>query len=195
MVRVLGDGIAALATQSVGRLLDTTDVVDRSVARSTTASWLDLNDPAHPDEGSNHRALVATNAEAPDLVLLSLGADLVPPTTNDAMGGCQPVSTQSPGGSAASTVVADCARAVLATEHYRQRVMAIAFDVLAHTRVTRLVIVGTGGASGTIEGTIDEEAAAAVAAIADAGATWADRVAWSPSPVAVTDVLRQRDWN
>lgn len=196
MVRVIGDGVASVAVESVTSALDTTDVVDRSVARSTPASWLDLDDPAFPDEGANHGALAATLAEDPDLVLLSLGSDLVPSTDDADLQRCQPVTAQtidgSPGGP--SSLVVDCVLAVLEARHYRQRVMAVAFDVLAHTRNARLVVVGSGGDPGTIGGILDGLAESAVAAVAEAGATWNDRIAWSASPATVADVLRQRGW-
>ena len=187
MVRIVGDGVAAVAAESVADALDTTDVVDRSVARSTPGSWLDLRDAAVPDEGANHGALASVLAEAPDLVLLSLGADLVPPTRNAAMEACQ--SAGSP------TAVADCARGVLDTALYRQRVMAVVFDVLAHTRSTNVIVVGSGAADGTVAGTIDQQAASAVDGVAEAGASWRDRIAFAPRPAEVASVLRQRGWS
>lgn len=190
MVRVLGDGVASAAIGPVATALDTTDVVDRSVARSSTASWIDLSDPSNPDAGRNHRVLESTLAEIPDIVLVSLGADLVPPTTDPAMQRCQPVTTQGAG----STLVAECAAAVLESVHYRQRVMAITFDLLAHTRDTRVVLIGSGGEPGTIAGTIDAQASEAAVAVADSGATWRERVAWASSPAGAADVLRQRGW-
>lgn len=202
MVRVIGDGVASIALEPVAEALDTTDLADRSVARSTVASWLDIDDRTDPDVGSNHRALATTLTEDPDLVLLSLGADLVPPTADREMELCQPVTAATvdpspvvPGGSAdGSSPSTDCARAVLEAEHHRQRVMAIVFDVLAHTRTTKVVLVGSGGEPGTIAGVIDAESAAAAVAVAEAGGSWRDRIAWSSSPSGMVTVLRQRGW-
>ena len=189
-MHVLGDGVAAGAAEAVAAALADAPVVDRSVARSAAVTWLNLRDPAAPSEGANHDALVATVADAPAVVLLSLGADLVPPTDDPDMELCQPVTTQAAG----SSLVTDCARAVLAARLLRQRTMAVAFDVLAGTRTTRLLVVGSGAPPGTIAAAVDAEQAAAVRAVSEAGATWASRIAWAPSPSVAAAVMVERGW-
>lgn len=193
-VHVLGDGAASAAAASVAAAFDTTDIVDRSVARSAAITWLNLRDPAVPAEGANHELLVTTVADAPDIVLVSLGADLVPPTDDPDMDQCQPVTIQSGASVSASSMVTDCARAVLAERLLRQRMMAVAFDVLAGTRDTRLLVVGSGAPPGTIAAAVDAEQAAAVLAVAEAGAVWASRIAYAPSPSAAVAVIRERGW-
>lgn len=160
-MRVLGDGMASAALPSVVAVLGATDSIDRTRPGSSAVSWLDLRDPAAPDEGANHAALETTVREAPSFVLLSLGAV-------SSAGSVDPL--------------------------LRQRVMAVVFDVLAHTLDTRVVVVGSGATAGTAGAAVDGQQADAVAAVAEAGASWADRVAWAPSSGAVVDVLRERDW-
>lgn len=162
-VTVLGDGVASAALPSVAGALGATAVIDRSVPRSSAVSWLDLRDPAAPDEGSNHDALVATLRDAPSFVLVSLGTDVTAPT-----GRVDPI--------------------------LRQRVMAVVFDLLARTIDTRVVVVGSGGPPGSAAATVDAEQAAAVSAVGEAGASWARRAAFAPSPVDVVAVLQQREW-
>lgn len=199
-VHVLGDGAASAAAASVAAAFGTTDIVDRSVDRSAAITWLNLRDPAVPAEGANHERLVATIADTPAIVLLSLGADLVPPTDDPDMDGCQPMTIQTgptasaSSASSASSMVTDCARAVLTARLLRQRTMAVAFDVLAGTRNTRLLVVGSGAPPGTIAAAVDAEQAAAVLAVAEAGAAWASRIAWAPSPEAATAVIGERGW-
>lgn len=189
-VHVLGDGVALAAAEGVAAVYGTDVVVDRSVARSPAVSWLDLRDPAAPIEGANHDALNASVLDAPSIVLLSLGADLVPPTSDPDMELCQPMTVQAAG----STMVTDCARAVLTERLLRQRTMAVAFDVLAHTRTTRVLVVGSGAAPGTIAAAVDDEMAAAVRAVADAGAAWGYRIAFAPSAADAADVVRNEGW-
>lgn len=182
LVRVIGDGNASAAAGPVAAALATTDVVDRSVVGSAPVSWLFLDDPEERGAGANHDALVATNAESPEIVLVSLGADASSGDDAD-LRRC---------GSGAGAV--DCLRVALDERLLRQRTMAVVFDVLAHTRVTKVVVVGSGGVPGTVAGAVDEQQAAAVLGVAEAGASWAERVVWSPSPGDVVTVLRQRGW-
>lgn len=193
-MHVLGDGTASAAAASVAAAFGTTDIVDRSMARSAAITWLNLRDPAVPAEGANHALLVATVADAPSIVLVSLGADLVPPTDDRDMDLCQPMTIQSGPSPSASSMVTDCARAVLAARLLRQRTMAVAFDVLAGTRNTRLLVVGSGAPPGTIAAAVDAEQAAAVLAVAEAGAAWASRIAYAPSPMAAAAVVEERGW-
>lgn len=182
-VHVLGDGGASAAASSVAAAFGTTDIVDRSVARSSAITWLNLRDPAVPIEGANHELLAASVADAPSIVLLSLGADLVPPTDDVDMERCR-----------STTMVADCVQAVLAKRLLRQRTMAVAFDVLAGTRSTRMLVVGSGAPPGTIGAAVDAELAAAVLAVTEAGAAWGSRIAYAPSPTAAAAVVQERGW-
>ncbi|MFM8862368.1 MAG: hypothetical protein ACKOIA_07955 [Acidimicrobiia bacterium] len=193
-VHVLGDGVASEAAASVAAALGSTDVVDRSVSRSAAVTWLNLRDPDTPVEGANHELLAASVADAPSIVLLSLGADLVPPTEDPDMDLCQPMTIQSGSPSSASSIVTDCARAVLAKRLLRQRTMAVAFDVLAGTRNTRMLVVGSGAPPGTIGAAVDAELAAAVLAVTEAGAAWGSRIAYAPSPTAAAAVVQERGW-
>lgn len=160
-IRVLGDGVASSAVAALSTALGATDAVDRSVAGSSAVSWLNLDDPAAPDEGANHDVLEATLADAPSFVLVSLGAG-------------RPGAPVDP--------------------LLRQRVMAVVFDLLAHTVDTKVIVVGSGAAAGSPGAMVDGEQAAAVEAVADAGASWAARVAFAPSPADVVPTLERRDW-
>jgi len=193
-VHVLGDGGASAAAPAVASALGATGIVDRSVDRSAAITWLNLRDPDTPAEGANHEFLVATVADAPGIVLLSLGADLVPPTDDPDMDLCQPMTIQSGASASTSSMVTDCARAVLAQRLLRQRTMAVALDILAGTRTTRVLVVGSGAPPGTIAAAVDAEQAAAVRAVAEAGASWASRIAYAPSPAAAAAVVEERGW-
>lgn len=193
-IRVLGDtpgaGAAIIAATS------SDDATDLSVSASSLGAWMDL--PREDGDGAVHDRLVQITWDAPDLVVASLGGDaLVIP--DDRLMACAKASstpTDRP------QFIA-CAAPLLDARLVNQRVMAIAFDVLAHTRDAKLVLVGHAGADPTsplapwqqaaLAELLDARIAAATIAVGESGATWAERVVFC-APTDCVAAVRSRGW-
>lgn len=179
-------------------IANSTDLEDRSTADATLASLLDL-EPETPamDEGRLHETLVEAASDAPDVVVLSIGHEVLRAASPMAICGDPMWSTSDAGR------LGTCIEGELDRLHFEQRVMAIMLDVLAHTRTTNVVVLrlpetaaSTGLALGAREEVIrrvNQRIDRAAALTAEAGAVWADR-SLVADPSNAVDAVVARGW-
>lgn len=171
---------AAQAAKELG----STDFANYAVSGSRLVNWLDLPaDDASPEDGRFHGLLDRVIGDDPDLVLASLGGQMLLDMPGGASLAC--ASHRLP---AETDAFAGCIDAILQKQLVKQRVMAISFDVLAHTLNAKLVYT-TYFAPSPFFSFLDQRQIAiardrvsmvlgeAVAAVKEAGAAWAGRIA------------------
>ena len=193
-VRVIGDspGAGDALVAAVG----STDSADYSVSASALGAWLDL--PRENGDGAVHDRLVQLAYDDPDLVVASLGGDILVIPDADTMTCATTWRSESQ-----RAEFDACVAPVLDRRLVGQRVMAIVFDVLAHTNEARLVLVGHARVDPAsplapwqqleLAALLDARIASAAASVGESGATWADRVAYSDRGDLVA-TARARGW-
>lgn len=193
-IRVIGDspGVGEPLVVAVA----STDATDLSVSASALGAWLDL--PREDGDGAVHDSLVQLAYDDPDLVVASLGGDILV-IPDDTTMGCAAASPSE----AQRAQFDSCVSAVLDRRLVEQRVMAIAFDVLAHTQTAKLLLVGHGQVDASsplapwqqveISRLLDARIASAMQSVTESGATWADRIAYTDRAGLVA-TARARGW-
>ena len=167
----------------VAKQLGSTDFANYAVSGSRLVNWLDLPpDDSSPEEGRFHGLLDRLISEDPDLVLASIGGQML----LDMPGGAS-LACASHRGEAQAVAFAACIDSILQKQLVKQRVMAISFDVLAHTLNAKIVYTTYFAPSpffsfldhwqlaiarDRVRAVLDE----AVGAVKEAGAAWAGRI-------------------
>ena len=168
----------------VARDLGAVDFANYAVSGSSLVGWLNLpRDARAPAEGAQHELLERIERDDPDLVLATLGGESLLQQASGPVRNCAQWSdevTQTPGFLA-------CVDALLGRELVTQRLMAIAFDVLAHTRNAKLVFATYLPASPrfstllpwqqrVLASAVNEQIVAAVRSVGESGLSWAQRI-------------------
>ena len=168
----------------VASQLNAVDFANYAVTGSTLASWLNLpHDDNAPAEGAQHGLLERIERDDPDIVLASIGGDLLLQQPAGAVRTCATLSNRD----AQTQQFIDCVNSLLDRQMTKQRIMAIAFDVLAHTQNAKLIFASylTPGPlvsvllpwqQGIVTTAINSQIASAVLGVAESGATWAQRI-------------------
>ena len=149
-------------------------------------------------DGAVHDRLVQLAYDDPDLVVASLGGDILVIPDADTMTCATTWRSESQ-----RAEFDACVAPVLDRRLVGQRVMAIVFDVLAHTNEARLVLVGHARVDPSsplapwqqleLAALLDARIASAAASVGESGATWADRIAYSDRGDLVA-TARARGW-
>lgn len=168
----------------VASQLNAVDFANYAVTGSTLASWLNLpHDDNAPAEGAQHDLLERIERDDPDIVLASIGGDLLLQQPAGAVRTCATLSNRD----AQTQQFIDCVNSLLDRQMTKQRIMAIAFDVLAHTQNAKLIFATYAPAEPLLSAllpwqqvqlaeVVNAQIRAAVAAVAESGATWAQRI-------------------
>lgn len=168
----------------VASQLNAIDFANYAVAGSSLVSWMNLpQDDTAPAEGAQHDLLERIERDDPDIVLATLGGDLLLQQPSSAVRTCAPLSDVATQG----TQFADCVNALLDRQMTKQRLMAISFDVLAHTQNAKLLLATYLPAEPqfsvlqpwqqtVLAETINAQISAAVQGVAESGAAWAQRI-------------------
>lgn len=168
----------------VARSLGTVDFANYAVSGSSLVSWLNLPaDDDAPAEGAQHELLEWIERDDPDIVLATLGGELLLQQSSNAVGLCGVFRNSE----IDNTAFFDCVNRILAKQLVKQRLMAIAFDVLAHTQNAKLLFAVYQPASPTfgpllpwqqsaLANAVNTQIESAVTGVRESGAAWADRI-------------------
>ena len=168
----------------VASQLNAIDFANYAVAGSSLVSWMNLpHDDNAPAEGAQHNLLERIERDDPDIVLATLGGDLLLQQPASPVRTCATLSDVALQG----TQFADCVNALLDRQMTKQRLMAISFDVLAHTQNAKLLLATYLPAEPgfsvlqpwqqtVLAETINAQISAAVQGVAESGAAWAQRI-------------------
>ena len=174
---------ASWAAQVASRL-NAVDFANYAVTGSTLASWLNLpHDDNAPAEGAQHDLLERIERDDPDIVLATIGGELLQQQPAGAVRTCAKWNGEELDG----TQFLPCVNALLDRLLTKQRIMAIAFDVLAHTQNSKLLFATYLPAEPQFSAlvpwqqvvlaqAINAQIVSAVAAVAESGAAWAQRI-------------------
>ena len=168
----------------VARGLGTVDFANYAVSGSSLVSWLNLPPDADtPAEGAQHDLLERIERDDPDVVLATLGGELLLQQSSNAVRFCADLRDAT----SQETAFVECINRILNKQLVTQRLMAIAFDVLAHTRNARVVfatyfpaapIVGPllPWQQSALANAVNMQIEAAVTGVRESGAAWAERI-------------------
>jgi lysophospholipase L1-like esterase len=171
--------------------LGTTDYANYAVSGSEPRHWMDLAPaPGQPDNGELHDLLQRLEADDPDLVLLTLGAN---PLLADFLTGPGKACAVWDDEATQRQLFVDCIDEYIDANMVSQRLLAVYLDVLAHTTSARVVVSRYHLAVPSITlfeewqaqvmvDTVNGQVEKAVAAAEEAGAQWGDRIALSDPP-------------
>jgi len=184
----------------VARELGTVDFANYAVSGSSLVGWLNLPaDADAPAEGAQHELLERIERDDPDVVLASLGGEAILQQSGP-IRRCSnfrdPATQAQP--------FADCVKRLLNEQLVKQRLMAIGFDVLAHTQNAKLVYLTYLPAAPRVSSllpwqhrvvaeAVNAQILDAVAGIRESGAAWAERIEVVQTAVStecVTAVVR-----
>ena len=182
----------------VATSLGATDFANRAVTHSQPRHWMNLAPkPGREDDGALHAQLERIVSDDPDLVMVTLGgASVLLDSWSGPIVAC--ASRAEP------PAFTECVNAVLDGALLQQSLTAVFLGVMARTTDARL-LVGTYldippivGLLDPMQHTLLTEALngrirAAVAAVSDAGATWAGRIA-VVEPATGADPCRWSPW-
>jgi len=178
--RTNGASWAAQVSQTLGAV----DYANYAVSGSSLASWLNLpHDDAAPAEGAQHNLLERIEQDDPDIVLASLGGEALLQQPVGAVHSCTRWSDES----AQRSQFVECVNRLLAAQLVKQRLMAISFDLLAHTINAKLLFSHYSPASPRLSAllpwqqvvladAINAQIDAAVVGVRESGASWAERI-------------------
>ena len=168
----------------VSQMLGAVDYANYAVTGSTLASWLNLpQDDNAPAEGAQHNLLERIEQDDPDIVLASLGGEALLQQSSGAVRLC----TRWSDGLAQRQQFVECVNRLLAEQLVKQRLMAISFDLLAHTINAKLLYSHYSPASPRLSAllpwqqvvladAINAQIDAAVVGVRESGASWAERI-------------------
>ena len=175
----------------VASQLNAVDFANYAVAGSSLVSWMNLpHDDKAPAEGAQHDLLERIERDDPDIVLATLGGDLLLQQPASPVRTCATLSDVA----AQRMEFADCINALLDRQLTKQRLMAISFDVLAHTQNAKLLLayylpaepqfsVLLPWQQTVLAESINAQISAAAQGVAESGASWAQRI--DVVPVAI----------
>lgn len=179
-------------TAQVARNLGAVDFANYAVTGSTLASWLNLpEDDRAPADGVHHDLLERIERDDPDIVLASLGGEALLQQPAGAVRTCARWSDELGQGQE----FASCVKGLLDRQLVKQRLMAISFDVLAHTQNAKLLFATYLPAAPrssvllpwqqtVLAASINAQIVAAVQGVAESGGSWADRIGVvQPEPI------------
>jgi hypothetical protein len=178
--RTNGASWAAQVSQTLGAV----DFANYAVTGSSLASWLNLpHDDAAPAEGAQHNLLERIEQDDHDIVLASLGGEALLEQPAGAVRSCARWSDQP----AQRPQFVECVNRLLAAQLVKQRLMAISFDLLAHTINAKLLYSHYSPASPRLSAllpwqqvvladAINAQIDAAVVGVRESGASWAERI-------------------
>ena len=168
----------------VSQMLGAVDYANYAVTGSTLASWLNLpQDDNAPAEGAQHNLLERIEQDDPDIVLASLGGEALLQQPSGAVRLCTRWSDEL----AQRQQFVECVNRLLAEQLVKQRLMAISFDLLAHTINAKLLYSHYSPASPRLSAllpwqqvvladAINAQIDAAVVGVRESGASWAERI-------------------
>jgi hypothetical protein len=168
----------------VARGLGTVDFANYAVSGSSLVSWLNLPPDADaPAEGAQHDLLERIERDDPDVVLATLGGEVLLQQSSSAVRVCANFRDAT----SQESAFVECVNRILAKQLVKQRLMAIAFDVLAQTRNARLVFGTYVPAAPTfspllqwqqsaLANAVNAQIEAAVTGVRESGAAWAERI-------------------
>ena len=168
----------------VAKELGAVDFANYAVNGSTVASWLNLpKDDDAPAEGVHHDLLERIERDDPDIVLATLGGEALLQQPTGAVRTCARWSDEGSQGQKFSS----CVNKLLDRQLIKQRLMAISFDVLAHTQNAKLLFAHYLPAEpqfsvllpwqqAVLAQAINAQIDAAVQSVAESGAVWAGRI-------------------
>ncbi len=168
----------------VASQLGAIDFANYAVTGSSLASWLNLpRDDDAPSEGAQHDLLERIERDDPDIVLATLGGEALLQQPTGAVRTCARWSDEVSQGQEFTS----CAKALLDSQLVKQRLMAISFDVLAHTQNAKLLFARYLPASprfsvllpwqqNALALAINAQIVAAVEGVTESGAAWAQRI-------------------
>lgn len=168
----------------VAKELGAIDFANYAVNGSTLASWLNLpKDDSAPAEGVHHDLLERIERDDPDIVLATLGGEALLQQPTGAVRTCARWSDEVSQGQEFTS----CLKALLDSQLVKQRLMAISFDVLAHTQNAKLLFATYLPASprfsvllpwqqNALALAINAQIVAAVEGVTESGAAWAQRI-------------------
>ena len=178
--RTNGASWAAQVSQTLGAV----DFANYAVTGSSLASWLNLpHDDAAPAEGAQHNLLERIEQDDPDIVLASLGGEALLQQPTGAIRTCSRWSDES----VQRSQFVECVDRLLAAQLVKQRLMAISFDLLAHTINAKLLYSHYSPAAPRLSAllpwqqvvladAINAQIDAAVVGVRESGASWAERI-------------------
>lgn len=196
----------------VARGLGTVDFANYAVSGSTLVSWLNLPpDEAAPAEGRQHDLLDRISRDDPDIVLASLGGEVLLQQTSGPIRTCALLIDEATQWDA----YVQCVEEVLFEQKITQRLMAVAFDVLADTRNAKLLFTLYETPAPSVSALmpwqqqiltreVNFSIVAAATGVAESGASWASRIdvvrvpappACIPSVVPAPSTLGQVWWS
>ena len=164
--------------------LNAIDYANYAVTGSSLVSWLNLpRDENAPAEGAQHDLLERIERDDPDIVLASIGGDLILQQPAGAVRSCAVWSDRA----TQAAQFTDCVNVLLDRQLTKQRIMAIAFDVLAHTQNAKLLLTTYLAAEpqfsalvpwqqSTLADAVNAQIRGAVQGVAESGAAWAKRI-------------------
>jgi len=168
----------------VASQLNAIDFANYAVAGSSLVSWMNLpHDDKAPAEGAQHDLLERIERDDPDIVLATLGGDLLLQQPASAVRTCATLSDLA----TQATQFTSCVNSLLDGQMTKQRLMAISFDVLAHTQNAKLLFATYLPAEpqfsvllpwqqSALAEAISAQISAAVQGVAESGAAWAQRI-------------------
>ena len=168
----------------VAKNLGVVDYANYAVSGSTLASWLNLpKDDSAPAEGVQHDLLERIERDDPDIVLATLGGEAILQQPSGAVRTCARWSDEV----TQIQEFASCVKALLDRQLVTQRLMAISFDVLAHTQNAKLLFATYLPASprfsvllpwqqNLLVAAVNAQIIDAVRGVAESGAAWAQRI-------------------
>ena len=182
------DGAASWAAK-VAKDLGAVDFANYAVSGSTLVGWLNLpRDDAAPAEGAQHELLERIELDDPDIVLATLGGESLLQQSSPAVRQCALWSDSL----AQRNEFTSCVGQLLDRQLVKQRLMAISFDVLAHTQNAKLLFATYLPASPrfsfllpwqqeALASSISGVIGAAVQGVAESGLSWGQRIDVSTS--------------
>ena len=175
----------------VATTLGTVDYANYTVTGSTPRQWMNLQAaPGEPDNGTYHDLLERLEADDPDLVLMTLGAN---PLLSDFLMGSGMACSLFDDEATQRQLFLDCIDAIIDEQLVSQRLTAVYIDVLAHTSRARIVasryylaipaitLFDEWQAQAMVDG-VNAQVESAVAAVEGSGAEYASRIAISDPP-------------
>ena len=122
----------------VANALGTADYANYAVTGSTPRQWMDLRaGPGEPDNGTYHDLLERLEADDPDVVLMTLGAN---PLLSDFLMGSGMACSLFDDEATQRQLFLDCIDGIIDEQLVAQRLTAVYIDVLAHTAKARIVV-------------------------------------------------------
>ena len=172
----------------VATSLGTADYANYAVTGSTPRQWMNLAaSRGEPDNGTYHDLLVRLEADDPDLVLMTLGAN---PLLSDFLTGSGAACSLFDDEATERQLFLDCIGGFIQEQLVSQRLTAVYIDVLAHTEKARIVVTryylvipaitlfDEWQAQAMVDA-VNAQIDIAVAAVKESGAVYAARIATS----------------